>query len=171
MVSSTKAIAFCTILSLGGPTLSGRLPPLALGIITLRDGAKSSCPFLIFCPRVVKNSQSTPSRVFRSIPGVIFPSLPLIISYDANRNSGSEMMSIKFLIRLSTLGKPSIRSFNQLETGAIGRSPWGESGPEAPFLCLETDEEYSLLRLSPFAIGLLRGFRLRMLPVFNIPEA
>lgn len=86
-----------------------------------------------------------------------------------NRSSGLEIISINLPILLLVLGRPSIRSFSQLETGTFERSLLSESGSRAPFLCFGVSEEYSLFELPPFANRLLRGFRPRVLT--ESPEA
>jgi hypothetical protein len=100
----------------------------------------------------------------------MLPGLCLIKLYAAYRNSGSEIISITLVSLSLVLGKLSIRSFSQLETGTFERSFFFESGSTEPFVRFRAVEEYSLFELSSF-VKLLRGLRLRLLSDLNRPVA
>ena len=90
-------MAFCTILSLGFPTLRDRvlLPSSALGIFsTFLTGLKWYCPLKSLRLTLSNHSRLRPSRVSVSVPGVIFPGLLFIRLYAYSNVSTSAMMRI-----------------------------------------------------------------------------
>ena len=88
MAQRTNRIASCTILSLGGETIIGLLPPLpplplseCFGISVLRAVLNWKLSSFSLSAIDAITSKDIPSKVSGTIPGVKFPGLLFMFSY------------------------------------------------------------------------------------------